>query len=57
MTRQSKQSERRAVSPYKRQNPRKKTGPIKDNLANGYKAHANAIDGDFAKSAFVPKIK
>lgn len=57
MVRISKQSERRSRSPRKTRGPAKKTGPIKDNLPNGFKLHANAIDGDIAKLAFIPKIK
>lgn len=57
MTRISKQSERRNQSPKKRvSRVVKKTGPLKDNLPEGYKMHANALEGDIAKRVFIPKI-
>lgn len=57
MTRMSKQSKDRSVSPKRPRGPAKKTGPKKDKLSKGYKEHPNAIEGDFAAKAFVPKIK
>lgn len=57
MVRISKQRERRQVSPKKHKKPAEKTGPLKDNLSEGYKPHVNAIEGDFAKSAFIPRMK
>lgn len=57
MVRISKQSERRAQSPRKYQNPSPKTGPKKDNLPKGFKSHANALTGEAAEMAFIPKIK
>jgi hypothetical protein len=57
MTRISKQAERRNKSPRKHKKPSPKTGPLKDNLPNGFKAHANAIEGDLGMQAFIPKIK
>jgi hypothetical protein len=54
MTRTSKQEERRAVSPRKRRYPKKKTGPLKDALPEGYKVHANVSS---IKTMFIPKIK
>ncbi len=57
MTRQSKQGERRARFPRKHRAPSEKTGALKDNLANGFKEHVNAIEGDFAGKMFIPKIK
>lgn len=57
MVRISKQNERRNRSPRKRKAPSLKTGPKKDNLPNGFKEHANAVEGDFAAQAFIPKIK
>lgn len=54
MTRQSKQGERRAVSPRKRHYPAAKTGPKEDNLPNGFKEHTNAAN---SKDFFIPKIK
>ena len=57
MVRISKQAERRSVS-YKRPSPpAKKTGPKKDALPQGFKPHANAIEGSLASTAFIPKIK
>jgi hypothetical protein len=57
MTRMSKQGERRSRFPRKHRQPSVKTGPLKDNLPNGFKAHANAIEGDLAAAVFIPKIK
>lgn len=57
MVRISKQEERRHRFPRKHRKPSPKTGPKVDNLASGYKAHANAIEGDLAHSIFIPKIK
>ena len=57
MVRISKQSERRSQSPRKNKAPSKKTGPVKDQLAGGFKKHENAVAGDAGKLAFIPKIK
>lgn len=57
MVRISKQSERRQASPKKHKKPSAKTGPLKDNLSQGYKPHSNALDGELAKSAFIPKMR
>jgi len=57
MVRISKQEERRAVSRRRPRPPAKKTGPKKDALPQGYKLHANAIDGNLAQTSFIPKIK
>ena len=57
MTRISKKNERRAQCPRKCKPPQAKTGPKKDNLAKGFKEHENAVEGDFANTAFIPKIK
>lgn len=57
MTRISKQSERRHTSPRKHKKPSPKTGPLKDNLPLGYKAHANGLDGELAEKVFIPKIR
>jgi hypothetical protein len=54
MTRMSKQGERRAVS---KRRPRKsfpKSGPKKDNLAHGFRAHENTAAE--AALRFIPKI-
>jgi hypothetical protein len=55
MTRMSKQGERRAICPKRPRPPAKKTGSKKDQLKNGYREHANAIEG--AESCFIPKIR
>lgn len=57
MVRIAKQAERRARSPRKHRAPSKKTGSLRDNLAKGYKEHGNALDGDLAGMAFIPKVK
>lgn len=58
MVRISKQNERRAQSPRKRQvNMEPKSGPKADKLPNGFKEHSNAVTGDLAGMAFIPKIK
>lgn len=57
MVRISKQSERRNRSPRKNRAPSPKTGPMKDNLPKGFKEHSNALEGDVAATAFIPKIK
>ncbi|CCB85994.1 MULTISPECIES: hypothetical protein [Parachlamydia] len=57
MVRISKQQERRSRFPRKHRPPQEKTGPLKDRLALGFKEHANALEGDVAKTAFIPKIK
>jgi len=57
MVRISKQAERRSRFPRKTRAPSKKTGPLKDNLKNGFKAVPNAVEGELAGSIFIPKIK
>lgn len=57
MVRISKQAERRHCSPRKNKKPSEKTGPRAENLPLGYKEHANAIEGDMAGLAFIPKIR
>ena len=57
MVRISKQNQRRAVSPRKHKKASPKTGSKVDNLPNGFKEHSNALEGAFAKAAFIPKIK
>ena len=56
MTRIGKKEERRNRYPFKHKNPAPKTGPLQDNLPEGYKPHANAVDGDVAKQVFIGKI-
>ena len=57
MTRTSKQEERRARSPRRPRQAGTKTGPRKDNLAKGYKEHANALSGDLAQAVYIGKVK
>lgn len=57
MTRMSKQGERRAVSRRRPRPPVPKTGSLKDNLPKGYKPQVNAVSGEGAAQAFIPKIK
>lgn len=57
MVRMSKQGERRAAFPRKNKKPSAKTGTLKDNLPHGFKLHENAIAGEMAEKAFIPKIK
>ena len=57
MVRISKQEERRSRCPKRCRPPMPKTGVKKDNLPSGYKAHANAVEGNPAQMSFIPKIK
>lgn len=57
MVRISKQSERRAVRRKRPSPPAPKTGPKKDALTQGFKAHANAVAGTLAMTSFIPKIQ
>lgn len=57
MVRISKQAERRNQSPRRHRAPSPKTGTLKDNLALGFKSHANAVEGALSGAAFIPKIK
>ncbi len=58
MVRISKQAERRARCPHRCRPPSPKTGPKKDNLKAGYKAHANAVsDAAIAQTTFIGKIR
>ena len=54
MVRISKQSERRSRSPHKPKPPVEKTGPRKEKKQ---KPHINALEGEMAAKAFIPKIK
>lgn len=56
MTRMSKQSKRRAVSPRAPKLAGAKTGAKKDNLAQGFKPKVNAFDGELASYGFFPKF-
>lgn len=55
MVRISKQSEKRNRSPRRCKAPSQKTGPIKEKL--GFNEHPNALSGEVAAKAFIPKIK
>jgi hypothetical protein len=57
MTRISKQAEKRHTSPRRTRKPSPKTGPLKDKLPLGFKAHANAVEGELAEKVFIPKIR
>lgn len=57
MVRISKQCEKRARSHHRPRPPAKKTGARKQNLPNGFKDHANALEGEAAAFAYIPKIK
>ncbi len=57
MVRISKQQERRSRSPRRRQAPSLKTGALQDQLPGGFKPQSNALEGDIASVAFIPKIK
>ena len=57
MTRMSKKGERRNQSPRRCRFPTPKTGPLKDNLAKGFKEHTNALDGEASKKFFIGKVK
>jgi len=54
MTRISKQEERRHKSPRRPRFPAAKTGPLKDNLKDGYKPHENAGESG---AFFIAKVK
>ena len=56
MTRMSKQSRKRAVSPRKPRPPAAKTGPKRDRLELGHRVHKNAISGDLVSNRFIPKV-
>lgn len=57
MVRISKQSEKRNRFPRKHKAPQGKTGSLQDKLPKGFKEHENAISGDLAGKAFIPKVK
>jgi hypothetical protein len=57
MTRMSKQGKRRNTSPRRPRITGEKTGPKKDALTQGYKEKINALEGEVAKTVFIPKIK
>jgi hypothetical protein len=56
MTRVSKQGRKRNVSRRRPRPPGPKTGPKKDALEFGYKAHANVVLVEAATNRFIPKI-
>lgn len=56
MVRISKQSERRSKCPHRPRPPAVKTGPKKDQLSQGFKPHANAVeDVQLSQKLFIPK--
>lgn len=57
MVRMSKQGERRSRFPRRTRAPSLKTGPLKDQLPQGFKPHSNAVEGDLAVAVFISKIK
>lgn len=57
MVRISKQAEKRSRFPRKHKAPSTKTGSLKDNLPQGFKIQANALEGELAQTVFIPKIK
>ncbi|MBA2726937.1 MAG: hypothetical protein H0U49_02030 [Parachlamydiaceae bacterium] len=58
MVRISKQNERRNQSPKKHAKVMPvATGAKADNLPKGFKEHPNALEGEQAALAFIPKIK
>lgn len=56
MTRISKQGKKRNVSRRRPTLPGAKTGPKRDNLELGYKAHPNAVVAEATPNRFIPKI-
>lgn len=55
MTRMSKQNERRSVSRRRPKPPSKKTGPKRDQLAQGYRPHENVAISEKLPQRFFPK--
>jgi hypothetical protein len=55
MVRLSRNTKIRAKSPKRRRAPAVKTGPLKDNLPEGFKLHANALADQ--QTTFISKIK
>lgn len=55
MTRLSKQTRRRKVSPRRPTLPGQKTGPKKDLLAKGFREHKNALNSSEI-TAFIPVV-
>lgn len=56
MVRLSKKTRDRSVSPRRPRKPAEKTGALKDALPSGYKVHQNALLGQVAEGAFIPKF-
>ena len=54
MVRLSKQERRRMICPKRPAPPAPKTGPKKNQLPLGFKAHKNAVEGSTAASYFIP---
>lgn len=57
MVRISKKSEKRSRSHRKTQKPALKTGAKKCNLPSGFVVRENALTGEAAVMAYIPKIK
>ena len=53
----SKQGKRRNQFPRRPKAPAVKTGSKTDALPKGFKEHGNALDGELASMAYIPKIK
>lgn len=56
MVRISKQNQRRATSHRRTRMPAAKTGAKQENIPGGFKEQVNALTGDIAKTAYIPKI-
>jgi len=56
MVRISKQAERRNKRPHRTRAPSPKTGAKKDNLAAGFKEHANALEAG-SSTTFIAKVR
>lgn len=57
MVRLSKQTRDRQRSNKRPRLPGVKTGPLAETNPKGFKEHTNALQGDLAARAFIPKIK
>lgn len=57
MVRRSKVERMRSVTRKRPSAPAVKTGPQKENIPHGFKHHENALTGERATLAFIPKIK
>lgn len=57
MVRISKQAERRSKSPRRPRAPSAQNREQKAHPARGFKQHPNALEGQAAAQAFIPKIR